>query len=703
VLDLFPRYLGPTWRRYFLFQSDADRFLALPYAPSVRQEARGAGTPHERKQMVDGRAAVARITEMHGEDAFPDGIELRTPQGDRLGLILTPRDDWQEGGLNGTLIVGIDFGTSNTNIFSQKGTSDATAWTFDFPAHLRPLTVTASGEAGRSEEAKSPAERRRDALLQAFFVPNREVKLPIGTLLDVLMADTNRRQGQGRMLLDYFIHFPALYSWQKWTRYNIKWAGEHQRVTKEFLESLLYLVLMQTTKDRVQTVVLRCTYPKSFSPGLETMFQSEWGELFKRLRDGSDMALLNQASQLQVVGPVYYYEGVTAARFFSSATTIKNQRFLANAESVCVDVGGGTTDIALISEGNPVHDASVLMAGSEIAAYIHRRPRVQEMLFSADAITALSEAADDRDLFSARLNLVLRREEESILRRLVDNATRPELTRLRHLIALKFGAVAFHVGSMLAAADQKGVMPGLNARLATGGIKLHWGGNASRLISWIDLGNTGSGGMGEQLLNGLVYVALRDAGIRSNASMLMQAYSPSPKSEAAGGAVVAKTRDTIDAMKAVQISSGDPAFVGNLYDDEASAGGDGEARSNMTRLDLGVICGENVTLTDGSQVHYLDSISREQLFTENQTTLASASGERLMRFITAFNQLGESSQLLNADTRLPADSNTHENVTKMTRDHFVDIQRLSQGDRFVEPVFIVEVKKLIGLVIAGHS
>src|SRR5690606_30298695 len=182
VTELFPSYLGPDWRRYYLLQEDDGRVRMEPVVfgePSVVRRTREV---EDAEAGGDGAPAAgatgtrrAHLTQITGDAAFPEGLAVRGTDGAELGLVLLDRETTAGPGLAGTWRIGIDFGTSNTNVFRQSSESDrAEGWVFDFPAYLRPVTT---GD-----------ERRRRALLDAFLVPDRAVALPIPSALRLFEA-----------------------------------------------------------------------------------------------------------------------------------------------------------------------------------------------------------------------------------------------------------------------------------------------------------------------------------------------------------------------------------------------------------------------------------------------------------------------------------------------------------------------------------
>ncbi|MDQ6926519.1 MAG: hypothetical protein M3154_09820, partial [Candidatus Eremiobacteraeota bacterium] len=158
-------------------------------------------------------------------------------------------------------------------------------------------------------------------------------------------------------------------------------------------------------------------------------------------------------------------------------------------------------------------------------------------LFSPEAVRALEQKRNEPTAFAARLNVVLKREEAAVRERLIDHANNREVQWIRRILAVEFGAIAFYTASLLGAVNER--MDGELARsIATRAIKLHWGGNAAKLINWIDFGRYDESGIASKMLNALLFNALKDVPVTLPAPLLAQKQSPGHKSEAAGGLVV---------------------------------------------------------------------------------------------------------------------------------------------------------------------
>ena len=208
--------------------------------------------------------------------------------------------------------------------------------------------------------------------------------------------------------------------------------------------------------------------------------------------------------------------------------------------AICLDVGGGTTDISIWYLNSIEFDSSVILAGRQLANLLQINNRVRELLFSKDAAIALEEKKNEPSYFSARLNLVLKNEEENIQKMLVKHANNKDIQWLRQIIALEFGALSFYAAEVCVSTNEK--VGGLLTRISDDGINLHWGGNAAKeFINWIDFGKYNRDGIASKILNATFYNCLHDKTLLQRATKpkaLLQLQSPGHKSEASGGLVV---------------------------------------------------------------------------------------------------------------------------------------------------------------------
>jgi hypothetical protein len=687
VVEIFPNYLGENWKRYYLFQGRAESYVIRP----VLREPKVAVQQREREYRYAGRddhgfdPAVldqrVRIYELSGDHAFPEAVQVENDRRVPLGLILIGKKEKVQG-LKHKWTVGIDFGTSNTNVYKNRGSADsAERWSYNFPAYYRSLTASREGI--------------REKILEEYFFPVRRISLPIPTTLKIY--NLARKDA---MVLDYFIYYPTEYNFPENVLSDIKWNGDGERKTEYFLESLLFLILIEVVSSNVEKVDLACSYPKAFSQTNINVFQREWEGVFDKLlrSDGNNPHKIvnihsgnvaDNEAKITIRKPVFKTEGIAAGEYFASELTIPNIEDRANKEiaAICLDVGGGTTDISIWYLNNIAFDASVLLAGRQIANLLQRNNRVRELLFSKKAAMALEEKKNEQGYFSARLNLVLKNEEEEIQKMLIKHANNKDIQWLRQIIALEFGALSFYAAQVCVSTNEK--VGGLLTRIADDGINLHWGGNASKLINWIDFGKYNREGIASKTLNAVFFNCLHDKSLAGRAvkpRALLQLQSPGHKSEAAGGLVV------MDLERSNGESSG---FVAEEEDEFVMPDESGDSQ----KFYAGVVCGENIELTDGSRVAFFTPIANRDLFeTNNRTRFRATTLERLVRFVDILNFFGIKNGLFTEDTKIVLGETEKRIIRDGVMKEFIRMQSLREGERLIEPIFVMEIKLLLEVI-----
>ncbi|HVR41368.1 MAG TPA: hypothetical protein VMU84_19895 [Thermoanaerobaculia bacterium] len=680
VLELFPNYLDRSWRRYYMFQADCENVSSTPVV---------FGDNDIVTQTRDGRNKITQIT---GDAAFPEGIALAAAQNDEpIGLIVIPRPK-EPHSLTGTWRIGIDFGTSNTNIYLQSDSAaHARQWSFDYPKHLRQLTA--------SETAY------RTAALEEYLVPPRRIDLPIATNLRIFNPAERKH-----MLLDYSIYLASNFTLPPNVYADIKWDREQERKTEYFLECLLFLLMMEAVAGRVETVELVCSYPKAFSLSTINIFKLEWERVFNRLldegpnRSGNEYTQRNRImnrrrsaasdpDRIAVSAPDYRVEAIAAGHYFASEKTITRieDRLQRGNLEICIDVGGGTTDISVWYGNRILSDASILLAGRQISGFLQHNAIMRGLLFEDGAARALEERKDEPASFAARLNIVLRKDEASIQDRLIKHANRREIEWMRRMLATEFGAVAYYTAALVTAVCRANDSD-LVERLSDSGIGVHWGGNAAKFLSWVDFGRFSEDGVASKILKALVYNSLKEAKLAVRSERVGQKQSPGHKSEVAGGLVVMD----FNLITMSSVSSSDYEMVNPSSEGPRVDAFDFEAARQ--RDDGGVPCGENVELVSGDRIEYHTSVSKNFFFEGTRTRLKRTTLERLTQFVDMMNYFGVRFGLFADDTKIRLGDRQRGLIADTVRGSFIEAAAQEEARRVVEPIFISEVKVLLELM-----
>lgn len=651
TLVVFPRHF-PGWGRYTVLLGDADRFDVMPVPAGevlrpIEHTSREAffPDPADPTRQVRRQAKLITLRGMNG-DPFPEGVALFAGN-EPVGLILAEPTE-QATGRSNTLQVGVDFGTSNTNVYFQgKGASEP--WRLDLSRLLLPLTEVPAADRG--------------ALLETFLVPNEVIQFPIPTFLNRHVEPPI----EDRMFLDHHVRFqlPGQYSWGREARASFKW-NDPELNGKLFFRSLLMLIMLEAYKREALNVDLRLSFPKSFSDGQKQRFRNDWLAACKMLSQEPG-ALLNVAGQrgsltISLANQELISvetEGEASGRFFKESSNIKDADDKATLISLCLDVGGGSTDISLWLDGKIKADASLRLAGEPIADFLRQQHRLRTLLLSDDADRAIHAAGRDDALFAARLNLILRSEGDDIGRRLNDHGDDESVTKLRRFIAFEFGALAFYAATLIVASERNGTTPKLLDDIAIRGVKLLWGGNAARLINWIDFSSRyDHHGTGPQLLNHMVEGVLDKA--EASSISLRQVQSPFYKQEAAEGLVLGRPSNGAAAARANSFVTGETLVLG----------------------------------PDDHRLEYYESVTEAALYpADGQTSVRDVQCDRLSLFVELFNGFCDTNRL--PEFRVSFDDALRRAVETEVLTSISGEQNKDSGHRSLEPAFILGVKQVL--------
>lgn len=665
VLEIFPNYLDKNWRRYYVFQNHAEIISVKPFildkAPLISSRLREINLDSERKKV--------QIVQISADEAFPEGLEICRAKAEEevMGLVLIQKPQ-EPGNLQRTWKIGVDFGTSNTNVFRQSSTDEmAEQWHFELEQHLHRITASNNSE--------------RTRLLAQSFVPGDSVELPIPTTLRIF--DLARKEN---LLLDYFIHFPMDYKYSPNIYADIKWDTESEKKTEYFIETLLFLLLIEVVKHRVQEIDIACSFPKAFSETSIAVFKGDWEQIIRRLLDDKDCVYkrherTKDVDRLIVKGPFYEFEGIASGEYFASPKTIDSIHERANTSiaAICLDVGGGTTDISIWYADKIVADASILLAGRQISQLLQKNVHARELLFSREGAIALDEKSNQPSEFASRLNIILKQEELQIQEMLLSHANKSDIQWIRKMLAIEFCAISFYT-AMLSISTDKKLNDAILQRISTAEIGLHWGGNAAKFINWINFGKYDKDGIASKMLSAVFFQCLKD--VKVTAKKLSQLQSPGHKCEVSGGLVV------MGLGKSAQNSSEDISEVSEF---EMGT----ESSDNGVS---GVVCGEVIKLKSG-EVGYLDSLTGTMLFDENsRTNFVETKLDRLERFVEIVNFFGIRFGLFNEDSKIKLNEQNKQIIKDEVLSRFIKSQSLAESQRVIEPIFIMEVKVLLEIL-----
>ncbi|KQS33807.1 hypothetical protein ASG33_07100 [Dyadobacter sp. Leaf189] len=702
VLEIFPDYLGDFWCQYFMLCSNIDTFKIAPlnFAEhiTVSQKEQKIETNQDRE-----RAEIIRIS---GYNSFPEAVSINSANrgNQAYGLVLLSRNPDVEGKqFTGKSIVGVDLGTSNTNIYRYSN-ENTKRWVFSFSKYVRSILNSDPQSQGGNSVKKEKSKREK--ITRAFFVPTEDQHLPIPTLLRIFKAGITKD-----ILLDQFIYFPSEPEYPNYVFTDIKW---HEDTTNmiAFIRSTIFLVIVDLLQNRTGKIEFRCTYPKSYSDDKVRAMKRAWTEALenfvhvaedgdKEIPEGKfiwvekrrfdeyqgfyNITTKDNGKIVINTRPSFTTEGIAAGEYFSSDQINNDGTSPANKEdgALCLDVGGGTTDYSIWFDSKIRLDASVKLAGKQIANLLKNNSRVRALLFTNESAAALNEVKDDSLLFFSRLNFVLRKEEKLIASNLSSNAGSVEIAWLRRILAIEFGALSFYAAHLCLAVDEF-LDSGLSKRAKENIFKLHWGGNAAKFINWIDYGRYEQDGIASQFLDGIFANTIYEKSIGSRAFLPLkigQIQSPGHKDEASGGIVVMEKVSGPDEQ-----SSGSARSL-ILIDDDVETKG---------RLE-GLVLGERINVSGRKFEHY-EVIGKNDFFNETRSLFENTELVQLERFISLINRVGRSTGLFPEGAQINLSLEEKLSIKQRVKNELAKQAQKGPDERDVEPVIILEVKYLLDIL-----
>jgi len=508
ILEIWPHFRSESWKEYFGFYYDAE----LENTFQVRFP--GNLEEYEHK---DARGGVHQMIRL---DKFPEAIECFSRQKEALGLIL-PRPQGTVAALNGTWKVGVDFGTSFTNIYINRKQGAE-------PLELANLHL------------KVVESNRTTRFLELFeyFIPEEflptEKPLPLSTVLTELGSrDKNKRSNDPDVIFDGRIFVPTVKFDPKhdYIDTDLKWT--QRRANRLFRKHLALHVSALAHKNGISQLNWVLSYPSAFSRNERNEYATTWKKLTTDLEKTTGMTQ-NCSSDLS--GGSFRTESEAMAQYFADFEDYDL------AFTTCIDMGGGTSDISIWENNKLLHQCSVQLAGRDLLSqFLERKPQFIEKKF--ENITPKEWQGLKGAAFSAKLDVLLRWESEKWLELkragLTDD---PDFQGLVQLMTIGVAGLYYYVGMLLRTLNQEGRY---NRKSIT---PVYLGGNGSRLLNWLE--HTGSFNHNseiQELLSRMLSLgtAMADESGQETLfpdSQVKTILSENPKDEVACGLVLEETK-----------------------------------------------------------------------------------------------------------------------------------------------------------------
>ena len=270
-------------------------------------------------------------------------IIVRNEQEDGIHGVLIPNFVAKNG--NHTFRFAIDFGTTNTHIeYSMDGGSPKAFQIAKNEKQIQKLHQTGS-------------VYDVDTIFDADFIPETigdesSYKYPMRTAL----AEGNNTNWMKSVWTMGHVNIPYTYEKSKALPFDVlhtdlKWStnNEDRQRASKYIESLLILLRNKVLLNNgdLKKTEIAWFYPASMTQFRYNLFKAEWDKKFVEIFGAEQKNIISVSES---VAPYYFYKNKAGA----TSTTVS------------IDIGGGTTDVLLVKEGDPIFLTSFRFAANAI-------------------------------------------------------------------------------------------------------------------------------------------------------------------------------------------------------------------------------------------------------------------------------------------------------------------------------------------------
>lgn len=522
VVEIWPNFKREGWQRYFAFyhasSPDSTFQISVPQAKDVHQ-FKGVGQFHDGQDSLSDTGSQVLLAEL---DHFPTYFECRSSKGDLAGVLLLQEPETIEAMASATYRVGIDFGTSFTNVYQSFN---------ELPErlNLEPLIFQVT----RSEATN------RETIIREYFVASN-MRMPFSTVLT-----TRGAKGTEGCLRDGRVYFlPRLINFFKqgddWVKSNLKWSPELRSFNQLFLRHLTLHISAQLAKKNVKGIQWCVSYPSAFSRQDIADYLNSWQAIVDELKTTTGLEHIPPSDGNR---KFFRTESLAVAQFFAD---MQKEQLVASA---CLDIGGGSSDISIWQDNSLIHQCSVQLAGRHLfSELLEKNPGFLYRMFRENAASWELRGW----LFYVKLDFFMTQESAGWLKNVRhQKLTDPEFRGLMQLMALGLGGLYYYIGLLLKALHQEGKYTCAQAT------PVYLAGNGARLVNW--LANNG------QLTNyDPINAYFADLLSLASGFESYEAYSrmtPRPKDEVACGLVLDQTR-----LKGMDKKQADDLIAGESFE-----------------------------------------------------------------------------------------------------------------------------------------
>ncbi|AMA10806.1 hypothetical protein [Picosynechococcus sp. PCC 73109] len=499
VVGMWPNVPVGTWKQFFVF-TDASENVETAFSlapPTVGATSFFRNMGQQARYQYWECPQHPNILEAVNADGRPLGVlPLRIPR-----VQLGETREWT---------VGVDFGTSFTNLAVRRGNGEP-QW-LDLQTQM--LSIT--------EAPLSIRDRAyREMFVPETFIKDERERLPMATLLTTIGWTESSSTAIPEPLKEARIFVPRLDKFDfnvEHVKSNIKW--DQIRFQDPFLRHLQRLVAAQAALEGVTSVTWVVSYPSAFSPHEEQMYFATWKRTLR------DMEQITYQRHLYDEN-IHRTESIAFAEYYRNVCAGVEDNLL---NTICVDIGGGTSDIAIFRDSQVIYQTSVAYAGRDI---YHRLLKLN--LNAIGDVFGLSER-DAKSLqevlkgnnFNSALDNYLRGNGRKILEGgYAVNASKQKNKEFRTLLVFAIGGLYHYLGLV-----QKYASQDKNDCTAT----VFVGGNGSRFLDWLT--PTGEYNSSSEINKVLLGVMERSSELKPNPKSEPIQRTVHPKSEVCEGLII---------------------------------------------------------------------------------------------------------------------------------------------------------------------
>ena len=549
---------------------------------------------------------------------------------------------------NSTWNIGVDFGTSSTMLYFRE--NQGTPRPLVLQPHL--LKITESGDA-------------RGQQLFENFIPNTQSKSD-GSFLSIFHLLHSAKDI--RPLIDGHVFLLNSKNTRTFERLknnidaNLKWKDDEKgrAKTSAYIGQICLQAVVEAAISNVSSINWNFSYPTAFSEDQRITFENT-------CRAAVENAYQNTNYDYDKNIIVSWSESKASAYYFNKLSDKPKDTDGIKAGTnfdqgaICIDIGAGTTDISIISEqpGRIIYHTSIQYAGRYMF-----KPIYDNYQFFVDSDTANSISDISLNNFEQRqavIDAAMRENSEKYIRDLGFKTGQSEVKSVLQGAQFAVAGLFYYLGKLIGELHEE------NHYVEDTLPRIFVGGNGSRIFNWLTIGGNIAGNKFLLVLENMLAKA-------SNLEKHRKFYldlSHQPKVEVASGMISDKPTNH-------QAFFDEEKIKEDLFGKEADQ-----------YIEKAVLAGAEFT-QGKEKFSSNDFISAHDVSSGINVT----SMKEFKNFIKEFN----SSQKLWADG-IPIDDDAVEILLRQTNSYFVDKKGQNVKEVFLEPIFIIELKNLMEMLI----